>query len=215
MGPGRTPSLISLYALYLTESVLSVGWAYLIFKIFNDGTGSLRDVGYGYRKYFLKAFGVSALTGLVFGLSVYNILFYFSLHSAHRFLDLLLAGFVVWALLFWVAASLYQWPLIFFQDPSLGKVFYRSFLLAVGDGLAALTMVALFAVCSILFSAVFFLWFFIGPAFLFSFQCVALEKQLLKYKITYGDKPLEPFLEQLETERRRGWKDIFRPWEDR
>jgi hypothetical protein len=55
----------------------------------------------------------------------------------------------------------------------------------------------------------------LGFSFFFSLQCVALEKHYLKYRITYEDRPLPEVLEALERERQRGWREFWRPWENR
>ena len=208
-------NLFGIYSLFLVELIGSICWAFLVFKIFNEGHAPWGDLWPGLRKYFWKAFGVSALSGLLMGLALYNIYFYFHLQSEHRFLDLLLAGFIFWILLFWISATLFQWPILFFQDPPFWRIFYRSCLLVLGNGLVSLGILAFFAACFFFFTLVPFLWFFIGPVFFFSFQCVVLEKHYLRYKITYGDKPLEPFIEYLDRERQRGWRDILKPWENR
>jgi hypothetical protein len=204
-----------IYIVFLAESMVSVGWAYLIFKIFTQGEGVIGDIWLGTKKYIFKALGVSAVSGLVVGLAFYNINFYFFLKSSYRFLDLLLVGFVFWILLFLISSMFYQWPILFFQDPPFLKIFYKSYLLVLGNGLVSLAVLAFFMICLFLFLIVPFLWECVGFVFFFSFQCVMLEKHLLRYKIVIGDKPIEPFLELLNQERNRGWRDLLRPWENR
>lgn len=208
-------NLLGAYGFYLLECVVSVGWAFLVFKLFNEGQVSLKDIWGGVKKYFWKAVGVSALSGFFIGLALYNIRFYFHLQSAHRFLDLLLAGFILWILAFLVSASFLQWPVLFFQNPPFSRIIYRSCLLVLGNGFISFAGLIFFSTCFLLFNIAPFFWYFIGLVFFFSFQCVVLEKHYLRYKITYGDKPLEPFLEVLECERQRGWRDFLRPWENR
>ena len=204
-----------IYAVYLLECAVSLGWAFLVFKLFNEGRSSLKELWGGIRKYFWKAMGVSALSGSSIGLALINIRFYFHLQSAHRFLDLLMAGFILWILAFLVSASLLQWPILFFQNPPFSRIIYRSCLLVLGNGLISLAGLIFLSACFLLFNIAPFFWYFIGLVFFFSFQCVVLEKHYLRYKITYGDQPLEPFLEVLEGERRRGWREFLRPWENR
>lgn len=206
---------IHVYLLYLVENALSIGWAYVVFQIFFEGHAKPSDIWVGFRKYFLKATVVSGASGLVIGLATYNIYFYFFLENAHRFLSFSSMVFTCWALLFWLISCLYQWPILFFQNPPIHKIFYKSFLLVLGNGLTSLLTLAFFIVCFGLFSAVLFPWFFIGAVFFFSFQCVTLEKNLLKYKIIYKDAPLEPFLHFLDNERQRSWRHFFKPWENR
>jgi len=214
-GYKKNINILGLYSIYLLESIVSIGWAYLIFKIFIEREGSFIDIWRGLKKFFLKAVGLSAVSGFVLGLALYNIRFYFLIQSSHRIIDLLLVGFIFWFLLFWISAMLYQWPILFFQNPAFLKIYYRSFLLVLGNSLVSLGILAFFAGCFVLLWIAPFLLCFIGMVFFFSFQCVALEKQYLRYKITYGDKQLEPFLELLDYERRRSWREFLRPWENR
>ncbi len=203
------------YGLYLAESASSIGWAYGVFRIFIEGRAEWTDLWAGFRKYFLKAVGVSAVSGFLTGLGFYNLYFYFSLAQENRLLAVCLAALTLWMLLFWQAASLYQWPVLFFQNPPFYKIFYKSFLLVIGNGWVSMRILLFFTLClGILFAAP-FLAFFAGLTLFFAFQCVTLEKNFLKYKITYGDKPLRPFLDQLEAERQRSWRELLKPWGSR
>ena len=217
---GRTPDLrqphfLEIYLLYLAECAVALPWAYPVFRIFNEGMPGFRDLWKGLLAQVPKALGAAALWGAGVGAAVYNIFFYFFLHSAHRFLDFFLMGLVFWVLLFLLTMGFYLWPLVFFQNPPFPRIFYRSFLLALANGGANLASLLFLGFCAAFFSFFLFLWFFMGPVFFFAFQCVALEKHLLRYKIIYRDEPLEPFLERLEHEKDRGWRDFFKPWENR
>ncbi len=214
-GDEKNINVLGFYALYLLESIVSIGWAYLVFRVFIEGEGFFLDIWKGFINFYLKALGISALSGFVLGLALYNIRFYFLFQSSHRLFDFILVGFIFWFLLFWISAMLYQWPILFFQNPPFFKVFYRSFLLVLGNGLVSLGILVFFACWALLFWIAPFLIFFIGMVLFFSFQCVVLEKQYLRYKITYGDKPLRPFLELLDYERKRGWREFLKPWENR
>jgi hypothetical protein len=208
-------NFMGIYFIFLATNIISIGWAYLIFKIFTEGDGELSDVWFGTKKYFFKATGVSAISGIFTLFILLNIRFYFFLHSPHHFLDYLLIGITLWILIFWLINVIYQWPVLFFQNPSFFEIFHKSFLLALGSGILSLGILLFFLVFMILFSAIWPLWFFVGVVFFFSFQCVTVEKQFLRYKITYRNKPLEPFLELLDHERKRGWRDFLKPWENR
>lgn len=201
--------------IYIVETIISVGWAYLVFRFFIVGEGSLKDVWFGIKKYILKAIGVSVVSGFVIALVIFNIRFYFFLNNSRRFTDFLLIGFIIWVLFFWLLGSLYHWPILFFQNPPFLKIFYKSFLLSFGNwSVSSLVLIIFFVFISLFFIA-WPLWFFLGGVFLFSFQCVVLEKNMLEYKITYCDKPLEIFLETLNYEQQRGWREFFKPWENR
>lgn len=207
--------LFKIYFLYLVESGFSVGWAYLVFKMFIEGQGGLKDIWIGTQKYLVKATGISAVSGFLGCLGLYNLHFYFSFFNTNRYLVILLAAFTMWVLLSWLSTCLYQWPILFFQNPPFFKIFYKATLLALGNGLVSLGILFFFVICFGFFFIVPFSLFFIGLVFFFSFQCVALEKNFLKYRITYGDKALGPFLEYLEVERQRGWRELLKPWGNR
>ncbi len=213
--PVNPTRLFQLYGLYLVESAASVGWAFCVFRIFIEGKAEWKDLWFGTRKYLLKAVGLSAVTAVLTGWGLYNLRFYFLLIQVHRFLAFSLAALTLWILLLWWSTCLYQWPVLFFQNPPFHKIFHKSFLLVMGNGLASFGILVLFMVCLGLFLVAPFLAFFIGFTFFFAFQCVALEKNLLKYKITYNDQPMGPFLEQLEAERQRSWRELLRPWGNR
>lgn len=205
-----------IYGLYSIESAISVGWAYWVFKIIIEGDGNLKDIWAGIRFYFLKAVGLAIVSGLVTSLIFYNTFYYFSTyHQSHHFFSLLLTAFCIWILVIWMSSCLYQWPILFFQNPPFFRIYYKSCILALANGLVSFGILVIFTLCFGFFSLVQFLWFFIGPVFFFSFQCVALEKHLLRYKIIYKDKPLDLCLELLDRERQRGWRDFFKPWETR
>ncbi|HUO56811.1 MAG TPA: hypothetical protein VMV05_01420 [bacterium] len=202
------------YFLFLFECLVSVGWAYLTFKIFMGESTTLKDLWVGYRSYYLKAVGISAVSGIIILLAVFNIRFYLSGNHQHSFTEFLLAGFVFWILLFWVANAFYQWPLLFFQDPPFFKIFYKSLLIVLANALSTFWLLLFLSFFSFFFTVLPFLWFVIGLAFFFSILCVALEKHLLKYKIIYGNQPLAAFVERLNFEQKRGWRDFLRPWEN-
>ena len=208
-------SLWRVYVLGLVESTVSVGWAYWAFKIsMGDGDGPV-DIGVGIRNYLPKAVGLSAFSLFIAGGASYSLHFYFSTGGPYRFLNLLAAAFLLWVLVSWLSCCLYQWPLLFFRNPPFFKIIYQSILIFIGNAPASLGILFFSAVWTLFFLAVPFLWFLIGAVFLFSLACVTLEKNLLRYKITYEERPLALFLEILETERQRGWRDILKPWENR
>jgi hypothetical protein len=215
LGGGQKVNFFVLFLLFLAISFLSVGWAYLVFKVFVQGEAHFfSDLWAAQKKFALKAFGVAALSGLVTGIGLFGIYFYFHINSSHRFLDMVLVGFAVWTLLFWISAALYQWPLLFFQNPPFLKIYYRSILLVLSNGFLSLGIMAFFAFSMLIMAFTWIPVFFLGMVYFFSFQCVALEKQFLRYKITFENKPLNPFLEQLDCEKERGWRDFFKPWEN-
>ncbi len=169
---------LDVFLIYILETMISLGWAYLVFKVFIEGEGSLRDVWLGIRKYIFKAMGVSIISGFVVGISLFNIRFYFHLNNPHRFTDFLLMGFIAWILAFWISSSAYYWPVLFFQNPPFLKIFYKSFLLVLGNWPLSILTLFICLAFILLFSIVWPLWFFVGGVLLFSLQCVTLEKQL-------------------------------------
>jgi hypothetical protein len=121
-----------------------------------------------------------------------------------------------WIVLFWLSMALFQWPLLFFQDVGVFKVIYRSFLLVLGNSLLSLSLLACLLAASV-FMSLFFLvgWAIVGLVAACSLPFVALEKILLKYKITLSNQPLLPLLEIWNIERKRGWRELLKPWEFR
>lgn len=206
-------NLLSVFVVFITESIVSIGWAYLVFRIFIEGEAEFRDLFHGLKKYLIKAVGLSAISFLIIVVCIYNILFYYHLPSQHFYLNVALIGFILWALLFWLSSALYQWPILFFQDPPFFKIIYRSFLLVIGNSFSSLVVLVLFIFTAFFFTFALFLWFLIGMVFFFSIQCVLLEKNLLRYKITFKDQSVQIIMESLIKERKRGWREIIRPWE--
>ncbi len=202
-----------IFVLFLFNSGISVGWAYIIFKIINERTANIKDYFIGVKSYLIKALGITGITFLLFLIAYYDFLFYITLLNRQNILVYLTFGLTTWILLFLACCTLYQFPLLFFQDPPFWKIYYRSGILVIGNIWLALFMVIFFLISFSLFMAVPVAWFFGGLAYFFSFQCVVLEKSLIKYKITFRDRPLREFLQFLETENNRGWRQFFRPWE--
>lgn len=205
---------LALYLFFLAESGLSIPFAYLIFRTFNFKELPLAEWGQGTLHFLPKAIGLSALSGIILGLVLFNLRYYYQSGLGH-WQNMVMAGLVGWFLFFWVSSMLYQWPILFFQDPPFFKIIYRSFLLVMSNGLGSFGILAFLGAFFFFFSAAMIPWFFLGSVFFFSFQCVMLEKHLLRYKITFEDKPLETFLESLELEHQRGWRDLLKPWESR
>ena len=208
-------SLWKAYFFLVLESIVSVGWAFAVFEIVQGGKAVFSEVRAGLKKYLWKAVLLAGISWFIVVMAVYNVRFYFSMGKTGGLPILVLAGFVLWMLAFWLSAMLYQWPVLFFQDPPIRKVLYRSCLLAMESGWSLPVNWAVIACSAFLFTLLPFLWFFTGLTALFSLQCVVLEKALLKHKITYQDRPLEEMVDLLEKERKRNWRELLRPWEHR
>jgi hypothetical protein len=208
-------NLLGFLGLYLVESGISIGWAYLIFKVFNKCDFTIKDYMEGFKKYLFKGTFISLFTGMIVFLGAFNIHFYVTLTKQLYLYNVLAAAFIFWILFFWVSAFLYQWPILFFQDPPIWKIFYKSVLLVLSNSLVSLSAAVFFLVFFTFFTVTIIPWFFIGYVFFFSIQCVMLEKQLLRYRITYQSKPVDMVLRALESERKRSWRELLRPWEYR
>ena len=210
---GKIP--IVLAAMGLWDCAVSIPVGYLVFLIFYTGSGSLRETGREILRFWPKAFGLFfAGTGITF-LAIFNIRFYIARQENLGALGWILGGLVLWILFLWLSSMLYQWPLLFFQNTSILKIYYKSFLLTL-DNYPALLLIWIYgAGCVFLFILVPVLWFFFGFVFIFSFQCMLLEKHLLKYKITYRQRALDDLLFFLEKEKKRSWREFLKPWEYR
>jgi hypothetical protein len=207
--------VLKIFFLFLIESCVSFVWAYLVFQIFNQNETDFRSAGLSIRNYFFKGITLSTVSGFILFLFFYSIRFYFLLKNLNRTLDYFVISFIFWVALFYFLSALYHWPVLFFQNPTVKNIFFKSFLLVLNNLSISLGGLFFITIISLLFCFAPFLWFFLGFVFFFSFQCVVLEKQFLRYKITYKDKPLIPFLELLDQERKRGWRNLLRPWENR
>jgi hypothetical protein len=199
--------------LYLTACAYSVPWAYLTFAWTAGDGASWRDIGRVFRRYVLRALMLCLVFAVLMGIGVLNISFYLKWEGGMRYLAWTLTGIVAWLMVFTAGAAFYQWPILFFQDPPFLKVFYRSFLLFLGNSWTVLFLLLIAGVAATGFTLTMVPWALIGVVLLFSIQCVTLEKHLLRYKITYRDAPLEEVLERLGKERRRTWREFFKPWE--
>ena len=207
--------ILRIFPFFLIESCVSFVWAFLVFHIFNQSETDFRGAWFGIRNSFFKGITVSMVSGLVLSLSIYSIRFYFFLKIFNPLFNILIIGFIFWVVTFYFLSALYHWPVLFFQNPPLKEIFYKSILLVLGNKSISLSALFFFMVSFFFFWFAPFLWFFLGFVFFFSFQCVMLEKQFLRYKITYENKPLIPFLELLDQERKRGWRNFLKPWENR
>lgn len=204
-----------IYLVYVAECAASLGWALAIFKVVMGEAVSWPEILIDLKRYFFKGLISASISGLVLGLAVYNLRFYFSLRVSTHILIFILMGFVATVFIYFLMMTFYQWPILFFQNPALPKLFYRSFIITLGTGPVSLLVLFISAFAVFFFVLQPFLWFFIGFVFLFTLYTVSIEKHFLRYKITYQDKPIADYLESADAERQRGWRDIFKPWETR
>ncbi len=205
---------ITVFALFLFDCGISVGWAYLVFRIFCEGSGQLKDYWVGFRLYIFKAMGIAGISYLVFLLIFYDLLFYWPKLSQMNILSCLFFGLTLWIIFFFLCCMFYQMPILFFQNPPFWKIYYRSCLLVIGNTWLSISMIIFFSISFIFYLVAPVTWFFCGLVYFFSFQCVVLEKSFIKYKIIINDKPLPEFLQYLDIEGKRGWSEFFRPWEN-
>lgn len=216
LSQGQPWHWIGIFIVYILECAVSVPWALVVFKVFMEEEVSWAGLRRSLGECFWKALISSVLSGLILALALYNLRFYFfSLQLSGHIWIFILMGFAATVFLYGLTMTFYQWPILFFQNPSMGKLFYRSFLITLGTGPTSLLLLLFSALAGFFFFLGPFLWFFIGFVFLFSLYAVALEKHFLRYKITYQDKPTDEFLKTMDQERQRGWRDIFKPWETR
>lgn len=199
----------------LSESVVSIGWAYGVFKNCMDRKSAWMDILDGYSFFWAKGMAVAGIFWLVAILGAFNLQFLWFHPLPHRILNYGLVIGIVWILIFWILIGFYLWPVLFFQNAPISKVFYRSFLLAWDSGAKNILYLTSIGILATVFTIFWPLWFFVGPTSIFALQSVALEKAFLKYKITFKDKDLSGFLENLERERNRTWREFLRPWEHR
>jgi len=215
LGTAQQWNWLAIYLVYVLECAASMGWALVVFKVVMGDAVSWSELLIDLKRYFIKGLISVSVSGLVLGLAVYNLSFYFSLQVSTHILIFVLMGFVATVFIYYLMMTFYQWPILFFQNPPITKLFYRSFIITLGTGPVSFLILLISVVAIFLFVLQPFLWFFIGFVFLFSLYTVAIEKHFLRYKITYHDKPIADDLELADVERQRGWRDIFKPWETR
>ncbi len=200
---------------YVLESALTFLWALPIFQIMVEGHFSWESYKSRIFRYFPKGIFAVILVGLFLGLAFFNLRFYFTLQSSSPIWVFVLAGFVVTLLVYGIMMTFYLWPILFFQNPPVGKLFYRAFMVTLGSGPSSLLILFFSTFWVLLFTLIPFLWFALGFGFLFALYCSALEKHFLRYRITLQGRTLETILQEIEAERKRGWRDILKPWETR
>jgi hypothetical protein len=203
------------FTVYLLESIVTFFWALLVFMILMEVPLSWPQYKKYVYQFFLKGQVISILSGLFLGLSLLNIRFYSSFQGPAPIWALVLMGFVITLFLYGLMMTFYLWPILFFQDPPLGKLLYRAFIVTLGSGPASLLILFVSGIWVLFFTLVPFLWFTLGFVLLFALYCTALEKHLLLHRITFNDKPVEEVLQTIEDERKRNWRDILKPWENR
>jgi len=203
------------FVVYLLESAITFVWALPVFMILVARSFSWIEYRIQLSRFFLKGLLVSALAGVFLGTGLLNLRFYSSFQGSAPIWVLVLMGFVITLLLYALMMTFYLWPILFFQDPSVGKLIYRAFIITLGSGPASLLILFISLVWALLFALAPFLWFTMGFVFLFSLYCTALEKHLLRYRITFEDRTLDDVLQEIAAERKRNWRDILKPWETR
>ncbi len=216
LGSFQSPKTLGILSLYCLESLFSVGWAYGVFRVFTGQEFRLKHYWEGLKRFSLRALFLSILWAGVFLLSYWNFRIFPSFIKEWGLPGYLVEGLCFWILLFWFSMSLFQWPLLFAQDISPFKVITRSFLLVLGNSILSLGLL-IFLTGAFLLMSVFFPigCVFLGLIIVCSMPTLALERMLLKYKITLFNQPLKSTLEVLELESKRGWREFFKPWEFR
>jgi hypothetical protein len=212
-GSHEKTQLFLLLIVFLFDVSFTFFCAYLVFSIFYTGTNCLNDIWPGILKFWVKAVLLFFSWAVFAVLTSYNIGYYLESKRILEITGWIFGGLFLWILFFCLSSILYQWPLLFFQNPPLVKILYKSLLL-VFDNYLVLLLVWVYGVGFVfLFTLLPVLWIFFGFVFFFSFQCILLEKHMLKYKIVYQQKDLSLVLAILEKEKKRSWRELLKPWE--
>lgn len=184
-----------------------------VFLLLNEGVLVWDAFRTGWLGFWWKASLLFLIWGGVLFLGLYNLYFYIHWNPWGRFVEWIFCGTIVWFLAFWAACFLFLWPVLLFQKPPFFKIFYKAFLLVLESPFESMAFLLLYLALFLLFCLVPAGWILLGFVFFFSFQCMLLEKRLLRYKITYQDKDYEDFLAFLARENQRDWKYFLKPWE--
>jgi len=121
-------------------------------------------------------------------------------------MGLFLALLMGWALLFWLLMALFLFPLLTFQNTSIGTIFKRSALLVLGDPWFALFLLVAVGGLLILSGITGIGLLVFGPSWIAVLLNTAFRELLRGYERAEG-KPLEE-------EEERGWRDLIKPWRE-
>jgi len=99
-----------IYLVYVAECAASLGWALAIFKVVMGEAVSWPEILIDLKRYFFKGLISASISGLVLGLAVYNLRFYFSLRVSTHILIFILMGFVATVFIYFLMMTFYQWP---------------------------------------------------------------------------------------------------------
>jgi hypothetical protein len=216
LGTFQGPSLIGVLSLYIVSVFYSSGWAYVVFRVFTGQDFHFVNYLVGLRRFSFRAMFLSVLWMGMALVTYWDFRLFPTLIQSWGWAGYVIEGILFWIVLFLFSMAFYQWPILFFQDISVPKVLYRSFILVLGNSFLSLGLLILVVVLSLGMSAFFVIgWDFCGLVTVCSLPYVAIEKILLKYKITLFDQPLGSVLDSLEIERKRGWRELLKPWEFR
>jgi len=122
----------------VVEIALTLLWALPVHLLAVQGSISWGEYKTKLPKYFSKGLFSLVLAGLFLGLAFFNIRFYLAIQSTFSVWVFVLMGFVVTVLVYVLMITFYLWPILFFQDPPLGKLFYRSFMVTLSSGPSSL-----------------------------------------------------------------------------
>lgn len=201
---------------YFISVLYSVGWAYVVFRIFSGQEFHFTNYWDGVRRFSLRSILLSFLWMGLALLTYWDFRLFPTLIQSWGWGGYMVEVIFVWSVLFLFSMALYQWPILFFQDVTIPQVLYRSLIVVLGNSLLSFGLSTVVFAFSFGMTAFFVIgWDFWGLVMLCSLPYVALEKIMLKYKITLFNQPLGPILDSLELERKRGWRELLKPWEFR
>ena len=205
--------LVLLLIVFLFDISFTILCAYLVFSIFYVESNYFDNIWPGILKFWTKAVFLFFLWVVFAVLALYNVRYYLETQRVLGIAGWVLGVLFLWVLFFCLSSVLYQWPLLFFQNPPFIKILYKSFLL-VFDNYLVLLLVWIYGVGFVfLFTILPVLWIFFGFVFFFSFQCMLLEKHMLKYGVVYQKKDRSLVLAIWEKEKKRSWRELLKPWE--
>jgi len=221
------PYLMLLIPSLLLSAPITAGLFHLTYIFVQEREAEFKELFIGFKKYFKKSVVIALILAAIIGLLVVNIQFYATRAPALKFIGVIFAGLGLWGMVFIGLLLVYLFPILVQQDGGLGKIFKRAALLVL-DNIGYTLVVAILAMVVSLGLTI----FTVGLVFLMmSLISIllnnALTEVLKKYEkreVKKEEKPAKPTSwkeirekeeEEVEEEkpRRRGWRDIFRPWE--
>lgn len=234
--PKEGPTLLGALSLLLMiptlflSAPMTAALFHLTYFFVQEREASYRELFIGFKKYFKKSVIIGFILTLITILLLVDIQFY-SNYIPIKFIGPLLSALGIWGFLFVYLMQVYLFPVMVQVGGSVRQILKKSALLVLDNagytlvvgGVGALVVVGLAIIPrGIVFALT--LWTVMTMSLISILFNNAFAEILKKYKKKEVEKEKEPGKptswkeirkeeEVEERPRRRGWRDIFRPWD--